>query len=741
MNQFEEYVEHGWKLCSIDRGRKAPVYDNWNDPAKLEETSAAAAGLDGAGLAHAASGTCALDIDAMELARPWLAERGVDMDALLAAPDAVRVESGRQGRSKLLYRLTRPMRTLKPTGSGVELRCATVAGKSVQDVLPPTIHPDTRLPYRWAYGEPLMGHWSALPPIPASLLALWRQLIAEMPAGTDPQTASPKEPIAVTRLRNWIRSKDPDMEYDDWVKVGMKLNDATGGAQEAFDLWDEWSKGGTRQTAKGAPVYAGRDVLLTHWHSFHSTPGKVVASLQHELPAEAEEFPVVDETAAPDEETTEQLVEQSNQQKRKDAREALEKRLVFVYSAERYFDCERHRIIGSDSTIEHMFTHMMPRNKGGRVSPVKMLKESGTKRYVDSLGFHPGESVIFQDKYTGDSYANTYRNRLPKPLEPTADELERIEWIFNRIDDPDFRDWLLMFYGHVIQRPGVKIKSAPLIWSDTQGNGKTTLVRMIPALLVGFQYSREVNCGLLNSDFNDYLLNAWHISLTEFRAGSRGERDAISKKVENYIADDAVAIHPKGLPGYTMPNHFFVTGSSNAEDAASITNSDRKWAIHEMHAKQFTEAEQEYLYTDFLLTPRAAGVLRHYFLNVDISGFHASAKAPETAARQEMVVASVSADIETMQLAFEERADVFGRDVVITKEAADYIRRNSQFKPSVTRIGRLLTRPPFNGKAIQFRMGDASYRAVVLRNHSQWVGVPGREIMAHINGEDVDISA
>jgi len=62
-------------------------------------------------------------------------------------------------------------------------------------------------------------------------------------------------------------------------------------------------------------------------------------------------------------------------------------------------------------------------------------------------------------------------------------------------------------------------------------------------------------------------------------------------------------------------------------------------------------------------------------------------------------------------------------------------------KPSAHRIGRLLCRPPFNGRAVQFRVGEAKYRGVIIRNAENWVGASGREIMAHISGEDVDITA
>jgi len=173
---FRDYVESGFALCGISRGKKAPEYDQWNErPVPAE----AAEGLEGAGLLHALSGTAALDIDSEPLAREWLAERGVDLEALLNAPNAVRIDSGRYQRAKLLYRLRKPLRTLKPPHSGLELRCATANGKSVQDVLPPSIHPQTGKPYRWLYPEPLIGDWRSPPPIPATLLAAWRQLLAD----------------------------------------------------------------------------------------------------------------------------------------------------------------------------------------------------------------------------------------------------------------------------------------------------------------------------------------------------------------------------------------------------------------------------------------------------------------------------------------------------------------------------------------------------------------------------------
>lgn len=727
---FLDYEAHGWKLCAIEIGKKAPVYEGWNvSPMPSESIDALG---NGAGLLHALSGTCALDLDNLTAARPWLAERGVDVDALMAAPDAVMISSGRVGRAKLLYRIKKPMRTFKPKESGLELRCATAAGVSVQDVLPPTIHPDTKKPYEWVYGDLVDGHWSKLPNIPANLYALWSELADALPSGAAVESKPQDTPLETVRkaiMQYIVLNKKDVNNYDDWIEIGMRLHKQTSGAAEGLEVWDKWSSAGK--------TYKNISDLKLHWTSFHSDGAATVGMdrLIAELPATADEFPIEDTAPAeddPDSEAAKVAVKKT--EKRKAALDLLQSELIFVRSAEKYFNTKRHTIVGNVA-IEAEYTPRMP----AKCNPVKLLKMSPTKTIVDKLGFHPGEGTTFADA-DGDTYANTYRNRLPEPIEPMTDERETIEWLFDRIDDPVFREYLIQFYGHVVQYPGLKIKSAPLIWSDTQGNGKTTLVRVIPSLLVGPQYSREVNSSLLSSDFNDYLLSAWHVNLNEFRAGSRGERETISKKVESWIADPVIPLHQKGLAAVTIPNHLFVTSSSNADDAAAITNQDRKWAIHELRAGPMTEAEQRRVYGFLGNQKRAAAVLRHYFLNVDTAGFNPNARAPETAARAEMVEASISSDLECMVTAWEQGLGPFERDIVLNSEVMAYVHKNSPSRPNSRRVGKILSRAPFNGTVKQFRDGARVFRTVILRNKDRWLGAVGRDAAeALARGAEFDV--
>lgn len=179
---FPAFVRHGWALCPIEPGSKGPRSAGWQRRENAIRSESAAARLPGAGLLHAWSGTCAIDVDDLHGAVAWLGARGVDLAALLEDDASVQIRSGRPNRAKLLYRVpagctTLPTRKIVQDGGAVlfELRCASADGESVQDVLPPTIHPDTGRPYEWAGA----GDWQALPELPPAVLALWRKLVAE----------------------------------------------------------------------------------------------------------------------------------------------------------------------------------------------------------------------------------------------------------------------------------------------------------------------------------------------------------------------------------------------------------------------------------------------------------------------------------------------------------------------------------------------------------------------------------
>lgn len=179
--EIARYCDLGFYLVAIPAGTKGPRGFDWQKPEKAIYTAEAALQYYEAnpnhnvGLLHAPSGTAAWDVDNVECTRIICQEMGIDYDAIMAsAPRIV----GRKDRGKVLFRIpaglelkthrvTWPVEgDARKTEVVFELRAG-----SVQDVLPPSIHPETGNPYSWAGPSIEDG----IPDIPAPLLTIWKE--------------------------------------------------------------------------------------------------------------------------------------------------------------------------------------------------------------------------------------------------------------------------------------------------------------------------------------------------------------------------------------------------------------------------------------------------------------------------------------------------------------------------------------------------------------------------------------
>lgn len=245
------------------------------------------------GLAHAYSGTCAIDIDDWAAASGILAAHGVDLTALYNALDAVTIESGREGRGKLLYRMpfgiTLPSKQIKyqaPNGEkkvAYELRCSTTSGLTTQDVLPPSIHPQTLRPYQWG-GH---GRWENLPTLPVELLTIWQELVQ---ADTQRTISTDTVPTSWDEIRAALSHVSADCDRETWLTCLMALHYA--GSQEkqldvAETIAHEWS-------ATGSTKYAGPRDFAAVWNSLKADNGITTGSLFHIAHANGYKRPIPD---------------------------------------------------------------------------------------------------------------------------------------------------------------------------------------------------------------------------------------------------------------------------------------------------------------------------------------------------------------------------------------------------------------------------------------------------------------
>ena len=168
--------DRGFSYVPIPSGMKGPITAGWNQLASCITDANEAHRLSGnVGIAHAycKTPTCAVDIDDGKETLRYLAAKGIALRELLTTRGPAIMWSGRPNSLKAIFRLPNSVgplltKTVKVNGKIIlEFRCATADGKTVQDVIPPSIHP-SGTKYRW-----LQGSLESLTELPKELLDLW----------------------------------------------------------------------------------------------------------------------------------------------------------------------------------------------------------------------------------------------------------------------------------------------------------------------------------------------------------------------------------------------------------------------------------------------------------------------------------------------------------------------------------------------------------------------------------------
>lgn len=285
-----------------------------------------------------------------------------------------------------------------------------------------------------------------------------------------------------------------------------------------------------------------------------------------------------------------------------------------------------------------------------RVNLYKEWMESPLRLTVFDEKFAPGSTETFiQDQTSGYTYYNSFRGFDIQPL----DKVEGIEnkksvklfmqllkFIFSTSTDEDL-NWFMHWMAEGLRNPNIKMRTAVVIWSNMEGNGKSTIGNLL-AKLYG-RYASNITSAILKSQYNSFIRNKLFImsdELTGEEVDNVKDTKRYMDQLKNLITQDEVVINAKYISEYTIKDYAKYFFTSNNVNMISISNFSRRFFI--IHAPE--EKLPRSFYTDFYDTVFSDKGLREimtFLLNYEVDKVIAlNSDAPATEAKQEIVINS-----------------------------------------------------------------------------------------------------
>lgn len=583
-------------------------------------------------------------------------------------------------------------------------------------------------------------------------------------------------PDQVKDMLNYVRL--PDFAGRDmWWQTACAIQDGLGKTNESFDIFDTWSA--------TQPNYDGRDDCWATWDSFKPGSGFKIGTLIKfardggwVMPMDAAPAAAVPITGASFAETMAQpatSIEVNAEQPEAPAAAQVQgdfgaaplligashavaaggkarfdyntavmwlaSEFVMIMDQEGLYFSMTERVPMGKTSIDDMLTRFMPYNSNGvPINATVLMRRHGVMQTVNSQGFFPGKPRIYAEN--GKRYVNLYTDP-PAEIVPTKNEVALFtdfwDYLFPRAEDKPFGQYLLQFYAHIVQRPAVKITSAPLMVSKEFGTGKTTAMYDIPRALVGNDNAKMVSNKVLRSQFTDYITGSHFLHFDEVHINGRWDSDDTANSMKNLVTGSSVEIHPKGLKPYNIPNRLFITATSNYEDAISLPTSDeRRWGVYYLEPIRGYSKEQKAIYFkmlhDWIRSDRGAGVLRYIFARIPLIGFNPSAAPPMTQAKLNMVEKSQLTEVQVLRDASENGDGPFKKDLFTCSQICIFLQSQTGRQYPIVAVKGFLQRAfPTCKPARQIRVGNERVRIYAHRNHEKWEAALPEELRDAFN--------
>lgn len=152
-----------------------------------------------------------------------------------------------------------------------------------------------------------------------------------------------------------------------------------------------------------------------------------------------------------------------------------------------------------------------------------------------------------------------------------------LEFMAYLVPDEAERRHMLRWCATLIARPANRMEWGPLMISEEQGIGKTTLGASILSPLVGgnnVSYPSEAD--ICESQFNSWLAQKRLIVINEIYQGQSWK---VYNRMKSLMTEDEVDINQKFMKPYRIQNWAHIFACSNSSIALRMSDEDRRWFV------------------------------------------------------------------------------------------------------------------------------------------------------------------
>lgn len=667
-----QLFEQGYTPLRIEPDKKACLAPGWQIETPTEET-----------LRRAFARPSNLGVRCGDMRRDGTCLVGIDVDLedaelIRCVQRAIGVESvptkkGKKG-ATFMVRMDREVKTgkIRWTRGDKKLDAIDVLAKGAQTVLPPSIHPDTKLPYRWIAGTPLEEvDYRSLPVFGPSLLDEIRGFC---------KTAD--DPIYALNDMEWAGPGGGGNTHDTCVRAVSSM------------VARKWTDEAIQERIQRAKLEACEVAGMPYnWPEAQKTIQEWINSSRDK------KF-----------DTT------SKQRKSDDVPSEIINRFVYVASVNRMYDLKKGVMLDMN-VFNNVLAREIPK-------PWTTVILHDDLRIVDKITYSPGQPQFCKEhSYDTNSILDCLNVYCDEGVVPEEGDVEPFVQLVHDVFDNDEAaiNHVMSFFAYMVQNPGARINHALVIQGE-QGIGKDSILAALERV-VGKHNTSQVTLQHVESQFNEWLFGKQLIVFQEMLATGRR---SIYNKLKTYITDPVHTVNTKHISLQRIPNRAVYVFLTNYKHALSLDPSDRRMWV--WYSKMLRQSPVYYKrYYEWLAHPQMPSYLLHYLLQYDTSKFMPAAPPPMTESKRQLIDASAGEVEQYLKQAIEAGTWPMGCDLVSVAHLHGALRPFMRASLSVVSEA-LENIAPDGNLAQRPRIGGTRPRLRAVRNEAKWQKATAEEL-------------